>query len=88
MNSVNKKFKVWEFTSLLRNYERAVLICDKIQKSNSDSDNNSDSGPMPMSIVPTEILYELAVCYQQMYTVLLDNSLIENGHPKTTFTQH
>jgi predicted metal-binding protein len=87
MNSVNKKnFKIWEFTELLKNYERALLICTKIEQSAAESPSNSEA--TPMSIVPTEILYELMICYQQLYTVLLDESLSQNGHPKTTFTQH
>lgn len=63
---------------LADNYLRAVQICERIDTSTR---KNSPGGEL-------ETLYELLLCYQEMYTTLLDHSLITNGPPKTSTTKH
>lgn len=85
MNSTNKrKFRLWDSNSLFQGYERATQICAKIEESCKNDANPED---LPMSLVPTDILYDLMVCYHAMYNKLLDESLIQNGYPKTNPTK-
>jgi hypothetical protein len=85
MNSGNKrKFRLWDSNSLFQGYERAIQICAKIEESCAQNTNPED---LPMSLVPTDVLYDLMVCYHAMYNKLLDESLISNGYPKTNPTK-
>jgi shikimate 5-dehydrogenase len=43
---------------------------------------------LPDSLVPTETLYNLLVCYDVMYNALYDDGLIKDGHIKTQQTIH
>ena len=43
---------------------------------------------LPMSLVPTDVLYDLMMCYHAMYNKLLEESLVQNGYPKTSTTKH
>jgi hypothetical protein len=38
---------------------------------------------LPMSMLPTHILYELTACFEAMYDKLLDEDLIVSGYPKS-----
>lgn len=42
---------------------------------------------LEMSIVPTDILYNISVCYEAMYNKLLKDSLIKSGYPKNDIKQ-
>lgn len=42
---------------------------------------------LEMSLVPSDILYNMSVCYEAMYNKLLDDSLIKTGYPKTNKKQ-
>jgi hypothetical protein len=86
MNSRNKrKFRIWDSNSIFQGYERAIQICARIEE--ACSQNNSPEN-LPMSLVPTDVLYDLMICYHAMYNKLLDESLIQNGYPKTNSTKH
>lgn len=86
MNSANKrKFRLWDSNSIFQGYERAIQIAAKIEESCKGNINPEN---LPMSVVPTDILYDIMICYHAMYNKLLDESLIQNGYPKTTTTKH
>ena len=54
------------------------------------SANNPNIGPedLPPSLVPTEQLYAITVCYEMMYDMLLKENLIKTGNPKSSTTIH
>jgi hypothetical protein len=86
MNSRNKrKFRIWDSNSIFQGYERAIQIAARIEETCSQNNSPQD---LPMSLVPTDVLYDLMICYHAMYNKLLDESLIQNGYPKTTTTKH
>lgn len=76
-NSKNKrKFRVWDNTRLLTTYEKVVQISGKIEEL-------TDEQVEEPSVIPTEILYEIAVCYEAMFHALLDEHLLQAGYPKS-----
>jgi hypothetical protein len=86
MNSGNKrKFRIWDSNSILQGYERAIQICAKIEESCGPEQELKN---LPMSLVPTDVLYDLMMCYHAMYNKLLEESLVQNGYPKTSTTKH
>jgi hypothetical protein len=86
MNSKNKrKFRLWDSNSIFQGYERVIQIAARIEDACSQ---NVQPENLPMSLVPTDVLYDIAVCYHAMYNKLLDESLIQNGYPKTTTKKH
>jgi hypothetical protein len=42
---------------------------------------------LPHSMVPTQTLYEIVLCNDLMYNLLLDKELIETGNKKTDRTK-
>jgi hypothetical protein len=86
MNSrKDRKFRIWDSNSIFQGYERAIQICARIEEACAQ---NSSPQDLPTSLVPTDVLYDLMICYHAMYNKLLDESLIQNGYPKTNSTKH
>ena len=86
MDSKNKrKFKIWDNKTLFQVYELVSQIKFKIEERCSET-----TGPdeLPMSVVPTDILYDIAACYEAMYIKLLDEELLVAGYPKSTNQSH
>lgn len=86
MNSTNKrKFRLWDNKILFQGYEQTTQILAKLDEQISDDVFPED---LPMSLLPTNILYDLASCYVAMYEKLLTEELLDLGYPKSTNTQH
>lgn len=84
MNSKSKrKFRHWDNRLLFQTLEKAVQIKGKIDESCGLELNPED---LPMSVVPTNILYDIAICYEAMYEKLLEEELIVSGYPKSSNT--
>lgn len=78
-----RKFRFWDNRRLFQNLERVVQIAEVIEKRAADTDS-----PLPESVIPTEILYDIAVCYEAMYNKLLDEELTVAGYHKSNSTYH
>ena len=86
MASKNKrKFRMWDNKTLFQTYDIVSQIRFKIEERCSE-----EVGPegLPMSIVPTDMLYDIAACYEAMYMKLLDEELLVAGYPKSTNKTH
>ncbi len=84
MNSKNKrKFRFWDNKALFEVFQQVTQIKTVIESKCSDK-----IGPesLPMSVVPTEVLYDIAACYEAMYEKLLEEELLVAGYPKSTNT--
>jgi hypothetical protein len=84
-DSKNKrKFRVWDNITLFQALEQTNQLITKIEELCGD-----DTGPkdLPMSMIPTDILYNIAVCYEAMYDKLLDEDLLVAGYPKSNSTK-
>jgi hypothetical protein len=87
MHSSNKlKFRHWDNKFLFQQYERAVQLADKIDTMLEDQKVDPDD--LPMSMIPTDIIYDIALGYTSMYDKLLEHGLLVQGYPKQTNTTH
>jgi hypothetical protein len=79
MNSTNKrKFRIWDSKAIFQSLERVIQLQTKIE----EKLEGNEIEDLPMSMIPTHIIYELAVCYEAMYDKLVDEQLITEGYPK------
>lgn len=84
MNSKSKrKFRFWDNNALFQVLEQVTQIKSVIESKCSET-----VGPesLPMSVIPTEVLYDIAACYEAMYDKLLEEELLVAGYPKSTNT--
>ena len=86
MNSKSKrKFRVWDNRLLFQTLEKTLQLKNKIDEHCGDEFNAED---LPMSIIPTEIIYDIAICYEAMYEKLLEEELLVAGYPKSSKSYH
>lgn len=86
MNSKNKrKFRVWDNKILFQVLEIAAQV-----KSNIEQKCTEEVGPesLPLSVIPTHVLYDIVSCYEAMYDKLLEEELIVAGYPKSSKQIH
>ena len=87
MNSRNtRKFRIWDSDAIFEGYGHAAQVVHNIDDRCKTAQISPDA--LPMSVIPSEVLYNLMICYQAMYNKLLDESLIQNSHPQSTHTKH
>jgi len=74
------KIRIWEDALV----GAALKHCVQIQENIEHLADTSQTQPheMPGSLVPTDVLYNLATCYQLLYGILLKQDLIETGNAK------
>lgn len=82
---MTKKFRHWDNKFLFQNYERTVQILGKVEELCVEDTLPED---LPMSMIPTDILYDIASSYEAMYKKLLELELLTSGYPKATNTTH
>lgn len=86
MDSKNKrKFRVWDSKLLFDLYGKCAQVAEKIE---SKCDENTTPLDLPVSLIPTDFLYEMVCSYNAMYNKLLDENLLVAGYPKSTKTNH
>lgn len=86
MNSRNnRKFKLWDSKVLAIVYEQVLQIKTRIEAQCSDNIGPED---LPMSAIPSDVLYDIAACYVAMYDKLYTDELVTSGYPKQTNTIH
>jgi hypothetical protein len=81
-----RKFRYWDNKLIFHSLQRAIQIKHKIEEQCKGQE--VDPYTLPMSLVPTHILYDLTACYEAMYDKLLDEELITSGYTKTQPTLH
>ena len=83
----DRKFKVWDSKVLTLSYEQVLQIKTRIE--NACIESGIEPTDLPMSAVPSHILYDISVCYLALYQKTLENDLISSGYPsKLTNTIH
>lgn len=81
------KIRVYESKALADNYSKLAQILQKTTEA-MEASKVSDINLMPPSLVPTSLLYEVALCYDIMYNMLIDRELLSIGSPKSNNTSH
>lgn len=86
--SLNKqlKFRSADNVTLLNAMQRVVQIRETIEATCvSESKAPQD---LDKSLIPTELLFNLVVCFESMFYKLEHYELLDAGYPKSTKTAH
>ena len=82
----SRKFRMWDSICIGTSYEDIMQIMASIEQ--LADEHKADPSQLPASIVPTDLLYNMAVGYEDMYNRLLELDLIDAGYTKQLSTIH
>ena len=83
---MTKKIATYNSEVISKHYIELLQIKHHIDETVQNS--KISYADLPASIIPTETLYMVAVCYDLMYNSLLNYQLIKSGNMKQTNTLH
>lgn len=87
MSKSERKFKFWDNRLLFQTYQQVIQLKDKVEQKCIEQEQSPEE--LPMSIVPTHIMYNIAACYEAMYEKLLSEELLVAGYtPKASKSYH
>jgi hypothetical protein len=78
---MTKKIRLWDNQLLSDTYVKATQIHFHIEQLIAHLPGKL-LGELPHSMVPTDVLYELVMCNEFMYELLIDKELLEAGGKK------
>lgn len=81
-----RKFRFWDNHFLFQTLQQALQVKDKVEEKCEEQQINPQD--LPMSLVPTQVLYNIACCYEAMYEKLMKEELLVAGYPKSTKSYH
>jgi len=86
MNSKKqRKFRVWDNRLLYETLQKVIQVTNTVETKCGDK---LSPGDLPQSIVPTDTLYEICLCYQSLYEKLETEELLQSGYPRGKPTTH
>jgi hypothetical protein len=80
------KLRIWDSKLLNEAYLIATQMRIQIEILMQQSMQNGVV-QLPHSMVPSDTLYELVLCNEMMYNLLIDKELIDTGNKKTDRTK-
>jgi hypothetical protein len=83
---MSEKFRAYDSKVLTDSYLLAVQFVSKIESIINENDIPVTS--LPASVLPTNELYAMCLCYEVMYDTLTKEHLIKDAHIKPTNTVH
>ena len=81
-----RKFRLRDKPLLSGTYEQATQIKSKLE--DSLTDDTPDLEALPMSVIPSVILYDLSLAYISVYDKLLAEELIASGNTTKSNSLH
>ena len=76
-----KKPRIWDSKLLADTHSVSLQIQTHIENMEQQL-ANINIEEFPHSMVPTQTLYNLVICYNLAYNLLLDNELLKSGNNK------
>lgn len=80
MITTTRKFRPHDQKTVFTVLQKVVQIKAKIEEQAMEKEMNP--ADMPASLLPTDVLYDIAACFEAMYDKLLAKNLLEAGYPK------
>lgn len=80
MITTTKKFRPRDQKTLYTTLQKVIQIKYEIEAQTIEK--QSHPAEMPQSLLPTDVLYDIASCFEAMYDKLLAKELLEAGYPK------
>ena len=81
------KIRAYESAVLADNYNILSQMLEKLNAAIEDSDLSKLKNTPP-SVVPTETIYNIAVCYSVMYDALVQHELLNLGQNHKSKSTH
>jgi hypothetical protein len=72
------KTRIWEDALVNAALRHSLQIQENIE--NLVNTSETQPNELPPSLVPSDLLYNLAGCYQLLYNIILKRDLIETGN--------
>jgi len=80
------KFRHWDNKLLFLTLQKVIQVREKIET--ACIQNKVPPKALPLSMIPTDALYEVVTCYEAMYDALLEKELLVCGFTKAPPTYH
>ena len=81
-----RKFKHWDNKLLFSTLQKVLQVKNKIETQCYEKEINPYD--LPVSMIPSHILYDMVACYEAMYDKLLEEELVLCGYTKSPPTYH
>lgn len=81
-----RKFRVRDNTFLFETLQKAIQLTSKVDALCIEKECVVED--LDKSLLPTHILYDIALCYEAMYDKLLEEELVTCGYPKQDKNTH
>lgn len=81
-----RKFRFWDNHFLFQTLQQTTQVKEKVEAKCQAEQISPEE--LPMSLVPTHILYNIVCCYEALYEKLLKEELLVAGYPKSTKSYH
>ena len=75
-----KKFRPQDQKTLFTVLQKVIQIRGEIER--QAIENELDPASMPMSLLPTDVVFDITSCFEAMYNKLLAKELVDAGYPK------
>ena len=75
-------FKIWDSSALADAEKVCLQIKEKIETLSEDSKTEIEN--LPHSLVPSAVLYDMAICFDAAYNMLLERDLVLTGNLKSS----
>ena len=80
------KFNHWDNKLLFITLQKVLQVKEKIEE--ICVKQRVPPKALPLSMIPTDALYEITTCYEAMYDALLEKDLLKCGFIKAPPTYH
>lgn len=84
---MSKKLRIWDSKALSDVFVNLQQIQNGIEEITAKVGAQS-LADLPNSMIPTENLYEITLCYELLYNKLLEHDLLNTGNKKPSSTLH
>jgi hypothetical protein len=83
-----QKLRSYNSKTLADIYAIVMQFQSQIEHLVNTNEDVKDASDLPKSVIPTETLYAITICYDVMFNLLMAEHLIKDGHIKPSNTIH
>lgn len=77
----SSKLRLWENLAVNDAVKHCIQIRENIE--NLAIERYTHIKDLPASLVPTDLLYNIVSCYEQLYSVAMEQELVKTGNLRT-----
>lgn len=81
-----RKFRFFDNNTIFHSLQKAVQIKHTIEQKCIKEQISPTQ--LEMSMLPSDVLYDMVACYEAMYKKLLDEELLQSGYLKSNTIYH